>query len=134
MFNFLPKDHKFFDELESLAGHVVSASRELQHVVQEFPNFDGHLREIESDRLAARELFEGTLLRLDKAFITPIDREDILNLVTEMYGVIDRISELSQRFRLYRLSDLHPTLTGQSKNLGDLADELGYIFSVFASN
>ncbi len=35
MFNFLPKDHKFYDELESLSGHVVSASRELRHVVQD---------------------------------------------------------------------------------------------------
>jgi hypothetical protein len=56
---------------------------------------------IEQDRLAARKIFGESLLRLDQAFITPLDREDILSLINEMDGVVDRVSELSQRFRLY---------------------------------
>jgi hypothetical protein len=124
MFNLLPKDEKFYDEMEALAAHVVHASGELENIVDHFPNFDGNLGAIERDRLGSKAVFQESLLRLDKAFITPIDREDILNLITEMYGVVDRIAELSQRFRLYKLQNLFPTLVGQSKNLKAMADEL----------
>jgi hypothetical protein len=124
MFNLLPKDEKFYDEMEALADRVVHAAGELESIVDHFPNFDGSLGTIERDRLESKAVFEESLLRLDKAFITPIDREDILNLITEMYGVVDRIAELSQRFRLYKLEKLFPTLVGQSKNLKAMADEL----------
>lgn len=124
MFNLLPKDEKFYDELEQLSDCVAHTATLLESVTSTFPNFDGQLRDIEQDRLAARKIFDESLLRLDHAFITPLDREDILSLITEMYGVVDRVAELSQRFRLYKLKDLHPTLTGQAKNLTTITVEL----------
>lgn len=127
MFNLLPKDDKFYDELEQLSDRVVSTAKQLEAVVSSFPNFDGQLSIIEQDRLTARKIFGESLLRLDQAFITPLDREDILGLINEMYGVVDRVSELSQRFRLYQLKDLHPTLTGQAKNLSTISGELNGI-------
>ncbi len=127
MFNVLPKDAKFYDELEQLADRVVSAAKQLERVVSTFPNVDGQLSDIERDRVAAHKVYGESLLRLDQAFITPLDREDILSLINEMDGVVDRIAELSQRFRLYQLKDLHPTLTAQSKNLSTIAGELSKI-------
>jgi uncharacterized protein Yka (UPF0111/DUF47 family) len=127
MFNLLPKDDKFYDELEQLSSSVVSTAKQFEEIVARFPNFDGQLAAIEQDRLGARKVFRESLLRLDQAFITPLDREDILSLITEMYGVVDRVSELSQRFRLYNLRDLHPTLTGQATNLSKIASELNDI-------
>ena len=124
MFNLLPKDEKFFDELEQLSSRVISASRQLEEIIRTFPNFAAQLQIIEQDRLAARKIFRESLQRLDQAFITPLDREDILNLITEMFGVVDRVSELSQRFRLYQLKNLYPALTGQARNLCTIAHEL----------
>ena len=127
MFNLLPKDDKFYDELEQLSDRVVSSARQLEGVVTSFPNLDGQLNNIEQDRLAAGKIFGESILRLDQAFITPLDREDILSLINEMNGVVDRVAELSQRFRLYQIKDLHPTLTGQAKNLSTIAGELNGI-------
>lgn len=124
MFSLLPKDAKFYDELEELSSLVVQAAQQLESMIDNFPALDGHLENIERNRLAARKVFQESLLRLDQAFITPIDREDILNLITEMYGVVDRVAELSQRFRLYKIQDLYPTLNGQAKNLSSIAREL----------
>lgn len=38
--------------------------------------------------------------------------------------MVDRVSELSQRFRLYKIKDLHPTLSGQARNLTSVSTEL----------
>jgi uncharacterized protein len=127
MFNLLPKDEKFYDELEQLSDRVVSTAAQFEALVASFPNFDGQLNSIEQDRLTARKVYGESLLRLDQAFITPLDREDILGLINEMYGVVDRVAELSQRFRLYQLKDLHPTLAGQAKNLSSISGELNGI-------
>jgi uncharacterized protein len=127
MFNVLPKDPRFYDELEKLADLAVSTAKQFGQVVSSFPNFDGQLNDIERDRVAAHKVFGESLLRLDQAFITPLDREDILSLINEMDGVVDRVSELSQRFRLYQIKDLHPTLSGQAKNLAAIACELSGI-------
>ena len=127
MFNLMPKDEKFFDELEQLADRVVNSARQLQSIVTTFPNRDGQVQSIEGDRLGAGKIQAESLLRLDQAFITPLDREDILNLITEMYGVVDRVAELSQRFRLYGIQELHPTLEGQARNLTTLAHALSDI-------
>ncbi len=127
MFNFLPKDEKFYDELEQLSGHVVNSALQFESVVSNFPNFSDQLQSIERDRIGAKKVFSESLFRLDQAFITPLDREDILNLITEMYGVVDRVAELSQRFRLYRLKDMHPTLIGQARNFVSIARELDSI-------
>lgn len=127
MLNLLPKDEKFYDELEDLSDRVVHVAKTFESVASSFPNLDGQLNEIEQDRLGARKVFTESLLRLDQAFITPLDREDILNLITELYGVVDRVAELSQRFRLYKLQELHPTLTAQAKNLTTISLELSNI-------
>jgi uncharacterized protein len=127
MFNLLPKDEKFYDELEQLSDSVVSTAAQFEAAVTSFPDFDGQLNNIEQKRLSAGKVYGESLLRLDQAFITPLDREDILSLINEMYGVVDRVAELSQRLRLYQLKDLHPTLTGQAKNLSTIAGQLNEI-------
>jgi uncharacterized protein Yka (UPF0111/DUF47 family) len=127
MFNLLPKDERFFDELERLADGVVDTAKQFEAIVARFPNLNGELNNIERTRMAARKVYAESLVRLDQAFITPLDREDILGLINELYGVVDRVSELSQRFRLYHLKDLHPTLSAQAKNLSTIAGELNEV-------
>jgi uncharacterized protein len=124
MFNLLPKDEKFYDELEQLSGHVVNSARQFESVVSSFPNFSDQLKSIEQDRVGAKKVLSEALFRLDQAFITPLDREDILSLITQMYRVVDRVAELSQRFRLYQVKQLHPTLTGQARNFVAISREL----------
>jgi hypothetical protein len=38
MFNLLPKDDKFYDELEQLSDSVVSAAKQFEAIVSSFPN------------------------------------------------------------------------------------------------
>ena len=124
MFNLLPRDQKFFDQLESLSSYAVTSARELSALVSGFPHFDGQLEKIEECRQLARDLVQSSLARLDQAFITPLDREDILALISGLYDSVDSVADVSQRFRLYPLKALYPNLTGQTRNLLQLAAEV----------
>jgi len=117
MFNFLPKDDKFFDQLDNLARMLVSAAQQLSAILQTFPGFDPQRQEIEDLREKAGILAQDSFAILDKAFITPLDREDILALISGMNAVIQEIAEFSDRLGLYPMASLYPNLTAQSRNL-----------------
>ena len=42
MFNLLPKDDKFYDEMEQLSSRVVGAAKQFEDIIAKFPNFDGY--------------------------------------------------------------------------------------------
>jgi uncharacterized protein YigA (DUF484 family) len=50
VFNFLPKDENFFDELDSLARMLVGAAQQLSSILMVFPKFDRERQEIEELR------------------------------------------------------------------------------------
>lgn len=121
MFNFLPKDDKFFDQLDHLARMLVSAAQQLSATLQQFPKNDAQRQEIEGLRKQAGALAQDSLATLDHAFITPLDREDILALIAGMNAVIREIAELSDRLVLYPMENLYPNLAAQSRNLLEFA-------------
>src|SRR5579871_5956764 len=53
MFNLLPKDEKFYDELEQLSSLVVESAKNLEVIVEQFPRLDGQLDAIERNRVTA---------------------------------------------------------------------------------
>ena len=112
MFNFLPKDDKFFDQPDNLSRMLVGAAQQLSAILQTFPKFDAQKHEIEDLRKKAADLAQNSLAMLDHAFITPLDREDILSLIDGMNAVIQQISEFSERLGLYPLETPYPRSYG----------------------
>lgn len=99
----------------------MNAAQQLSAILQTFPKFDAQRDEIEELRKKAAHLAQDSLAILDHAFITPLDREDILALIDGMNAVIQEIAELSERLGLYPLESLYPNLTAQSRHLLELA-------------
>ena len=129
MFNFLPKDDKFFDQLDTIARLLVLSAQRLSALLQTFPNFETQLAEIEESREKSDNLSRESLSILDHAFITPLDREDILALISGMHMTIELIAELAERFTLYPLETLYPNLTGQTRNLLELSIQVEQIMA-----
>jgi uncharacterized protein len=129
MFNFLPTDDKFFDQLDTIARLLVLSAQRLSALLQTFPNFETQLAEIEESREKSDNLSRESLSILNHAFITPLDREDILALISGMHMTIELIAELAERFTLYPLESLYPNLTGQTRNLLELSIQVEQIMA-----
>ena len=114
MFNLLPRDTVFFDLFDKLSDHVVDAAKELRDMVQAFPNVDANIQRIRDLEHSADSLAHTALERLDKTFITPLDREDIHALVEELDDIVDSIDFLSKRFTLYHFQDMEPDFQKQT--------------------
>jgi uncharacterized protein Yka (UPF0111/DUF47 family) len=85
MFRIVPRDKKFFDQIEQLSTLTRSAADSFGDLVSRFPSSDGIPERIAVERDKAAVVLQESLCRLDDAFITPLDREDILQLITDLF-------------------------------------------------
>jgi len=100
---FSSRDREFFDLFEEAAQNVVRGADLLDQLLAHFPDRTDLARDIviceqEGDRIA-HEIHH----RLNSTFVTPIDREDILELTSDLDDIIDLIDEVSDYLGLYKI-------------------------------
>ncbi|MBI4377153.1 MAG: DUF47 domain-containing protein [Elusimicrobia bacterium] len=103
-FSLIPKEEKFFDLFETQASHNVEAAKAFKELAQkwslESPIFD-KLRDIEHEAdITTHEIID----KLNRTFVTPLDREDIHELASELDDVVDIIQSVSSRMQLYHVN------------------------------
>jgi uncharacterized protein Yka (UPF0111/DUF47 family) len=127
MFNLMPKDPAFYVDLDQLAAMVARSIELLARLFDGTPETAQIVSQIEAERHNAHLLTREVLRRVDDAFITPFDREDILQLDADLYGVMESIANAAERIQLYSMGDVYPHLQGQCKILnraGKLVNEV----------
>ena len=95
----IPRDEQFFDLFDQLAAHLATAAGLLDRLFAE-----PHKRQSSCGRSrtsSTRPTCSRTTInqRIDKSFITPIDREDIHLLASRLDDVIDLIDGTARRVR-----------------------------------
>ncbi len=68
---------------------------------------------------------------LAKAFVTPVDREDLDILSQQMDNVLDLIEEVLQKLYIYNVKEIEPAAIEYAKHLVRACDLLGEIMSEF---
>src|SRR4051794_3764030 len=120
----MPKDTSFFDQIEELTNLAAKQIGRLSAILDCSPDSRALASDIEKDRHLAHGLSREVLRKLDAAFITPFDREDIFEIANGLYRVTERVATTAERIELYRLRQIHPSLQGQCKTLNAMASEL----------
>jgi uncharacterized protein len=127
MFNLMPKDPAFYVDLDQLAAMVARSIELLTRLFDGTPDAAQIVSDIEAARHNAHLLTREVLRRVDDAFITPFDREDILQLDADLYGVMESIASAAERIHLYNMHEVYPHLQGQCRILsraGKLVNEV----------
>ena len=124
MFNFMPQDRSFYNDLEQLTDMMAGTVKQLGRVLERKSDANEDAERIENQRHAAHGLTREILHRLDGAFITPFDREDILELGNDLYRVIERVANTAERIEIYRMGEIHPSLRGQCETVNAMAAQI----------
>jgi hypothetical protein len=104
MWHLLPRDEEFFDLFLQVAKRTNQAAGHLHELFTGRPERASYC--VEAIKLLEHEADQVThevVKRLDRTFITPIDREDIHLLASDLDDVIDRIDGTARRAQIFRL-------------------------------
>ena len=105
-FRLIPREEKFFADFTALADRIVSGATLLERMLSsDPPNWDIALqiKQVESE---CDSLTHNIIQRLNRTFVTPIDREDIHTLAKSLDDVMDAIDAAAAVTRRYRMASL----------------------------
>ena len=102
----LPKDEKFFEMFGQLARCITDSARLLRRMFAEPDQLVQHVAAIKEIEHQADNLMRTVIEKLDTAFVTPLDREDIHMLASRLDDVIDLIDGTARRAEMFRLGEI----------------------------
>jgi uncharacterized protein len=100
---FAPKDRAFFDLFEEAAANVLRAAELLDEMLRAFPDNSDLARSILLCEQEGDRITYDIIQRLNSTFVTPIDREDILELASGLDDIVDLTEEVADYLGLYRI-------------------------------
>jgi hypothetical protein len=102
-FSLLPREESFFDLFIEVARRSHSAAEHLAGLFAEPERAAYHAEQIKRLEHECDHLTHEVVNRLDRTFITPIDREDIYRLASDLDDVIDVIDGVARRTQLFKV-------------------------------
>lgn len=100
-FRLLPKDVRFFDLFTADGENLQAAAHELYDMVRIYDRLDERVVEIQRLEKEGDEIDRQFAIRLEDAFVTPFDREDIHELTVRLDDVVDGIQATAETFVIY---------------------------------
>jgi uncharacterized protein len=100
---FAPKDREFFDLFQEASANLVHTATLLDEMLGAFPERSDLAREIKRAENEGDRITHDLVHRLNQTFVTPIDREDILELASALDDVVDLAEEAADLLVLYKI-------------------------------
>jgi predicted phosphate transport protein (TIGR00153 family) len=127
-FSFKPKSEKFFEKFDQAGDVLRQGAASFVEMVNNWEDLQSKRQRIKELEHQGDHITHQTVEALNKTFITPIDREDIYNLITKVDDVLDMIDGLANRMVLYKITP-NMQLKGLSKILARSVDEVAHALS-----
>jgi predicted phosphate transport protein (TIGR00153 family) len=99
----LPRDRTFFDLFIEAGENTVKASRLLDQMMGTWPDSGDLSKQVVDAEQEGDRITHAIIKRLNSTFVTPIDREDIYGLATQMDDIVDYTEEAADLLGLYKI-------------------------------
>jgi uncharacterized protein len=123
-FRLIPREEKFFTDFQALADELKHGARLLEEMLApERPAWEkaDEIKEVEHK---CDQLTHEIIQRLNRTFVTPLDREDIFNLARSLDDVMDAIDAAATLVRLYRLDTVRFGVRELAENITSCTKEV----------
>jgi predicted phosphate transport protein (TIGR00153 family) len=125
MFSIIPREEKYFKMFNEMAGLVDGAAQTLVRLFEDMADAERYAEELHTIEHKCDELTHEVLRRLNKSFITPIDREDIHALISALDTVVDLMEGTAARIIMYGVKESTPAMRELAHLLAETAAVLG---------
>ncbi|MGI5861546.1 MAG: DUF47 domain-containing protein [Myxococcales bacterium] len=106
-FSLLPREDSYFVLFERAADAANRGASRLQQLMDDYSQVAAAVNEIKAIEHEGDRVTHETLDKLNRTFITPLEREDIHILVTSIDDILDSLDSAASRLHLYEI--LEPT-------------------------
>jgi predicted phosphate transport protein (TIGR00153 family) len=100
---FVPREREFFDLFDEAAQNILRSADLLDQMLRHYPERADLARDILICEQEGDRITHDTIQRLNHTFVTPIDREDILQLASGLDDIVDLIEEVADYLGLYKI-------------------------------
>ncbi|BCS51717.1 DUF47 domain-containing protein [Geobacter sp. SVR] len=114
MFGLIPKEEKFFLLFKEMTTNIIEGAKLLKDMLDDFENPAESQRKIKDVEHKGDSITHEIIQKLNKTFITPLDREDIYALAAKLDDIIDLIDASAARIIMYNIE----SIPAYAKSLG----------------
>ena len=123
-FRLIPREHRFYDDFVALAEQIRRGAIMLEQMLApERPIWDkaDEIKEVEH---TCDSLTHEIIQRLNRTFVTPLDREDIHTLARTLDDVMDAIDASAAFVRIYQIDRVRPDARELARIIKTSTDEV----------
>jgi predicted phosphate transport protein (TIGR00153 family) len=107
-FRLIPREERFYDDFTAMAEQIRHGAELLQAMMAPDKPLWDKADEIKEVEHKCDFLTHEIIQRLNRTFVTPLDREDIHTLARSLDDVMDAIDASATIVRLYAIEDVRP--------------------------
>jgi uncharacterized protein len=104
-FSLIPREEQFFKDFTSLAEQIRSGAHTLKRMLSASPIAVDQVAVIKDIEHSCDRATHGIIDRLNRTFVTPLDREDIHSLAMTLDDVMDAIDAAAAVIKLYKVGE-----------------------------
>lgn len=119
-----PKEIDFFEIFDKAASNLTKATSLLVSLMENFDNLEARAKEIYEVEQDGDMLTHDIMKKLNRTFITPIDREDIHALASRMDDILDLVWGGVDRMIVFRIAEPTPQAVELAKDLHQTTEVL----------
>jgi predicted phosphate transport protein (TIGR00153 family) len=102
--NLVPQEREYFRLFSEFAATLDEAARLLVDLMNDFADVKSKARRMLELEHVGDKIVHDIVRRLNKTFITPLDREDIYSLAATLDEILDSIEAAADMMLLYRIA------------------------------
>lgn len=123
-FRLIPREEKFYADFMAMADQLRSGARLLEEMFAAEPPVAARAHEIRELEHKCDFLTHEVIQRLNKTFVTPIDREDIHSLARSLDDVMDAIDDAASLIPLYNIKTVRPGVRELTHIIASSTDQI----------
>ncbi len=124
MFSLLPRSVDFFILFDEEARNTGKGVALLKGLLSDFTGVPDKVKQIKEVEHEGDKLTHQTMEKLNKTFVTQLDREDIHALVSRLDDILDFVDAAANRMLLYKITGPTPEAKKLTDILSQSVDEI----------
>jgi predicted phosphate transport protein (TIGR00153 family) len=104
----VPREREFFRLFSDMAENLETAAQLLVDLMNDYGEAKSKARLILEHEHVGDKIVHDIVQRLNRTFVTPLDREDIYDLAATMDEILDSIEATADSMILYKVPDVQP--------------------------